>query len=73
MFIDWCWRTASAYKGNVLRSGKSGFTINQGVVERGFTVIAKVTKWLEASSHPYTINCINTTFYPPVLAILKLS
>ena len=37
MFTAWGGRKVSEYLGNVFWCGKSGFTVNQGVVNRGFT------------------------------------
>ena len=39
MFTDWGGRKVSEYWGNVFRCGKSGFTVNRGAVNRGFTVV----------------------------------
>ena len=39
MIIDWGDRTVTRYWGNVLRFGKSGFVVNRGAVNRGFTVL----------------------------------
>ena len=39
MFNDWGGRKVSEYWGNVFRCGKSGFTVNRGAVNRGFTVL----------------------------------
>ena len=38
MFTDWGGRKVSECWGNVFRCGKSGFTVNRGAVNRGFTV-----------------------------------
>ena len=39
MFTAWGDRKVSEYWGNGLRCGKSGFTVNRGAVNRGFTVL----------------------------------
>ena len=39
MFTAWGGRKVSEYWGNVFRCGKSGFTVNRGAVNRGFTVM----------------------------------
>ena len=41
MFTAWGGRTVSEYWGNDFRCGKSGFTVNRGAVNRGFTVLEK--------------------------------
>ena len=38
MFTAWGDRKVSEYWENVFRCGKSGFTVNRGAVNRGFTV-----------------------------------
>ena len=42
MFNDWGGEKVSEYWGNVFGCGKSGFTVNRGAVNRGFTVLEKI-------------------------------
>ena len=39
VFTDWGGKKVSEYWGNVFRCVKSGFTVNRGAVNRGFTVV----------------------------------
>ena len=44
MFTDRGGRKVSEYWGNVFRCGISGFTVNRGAVNRGFTVRSPTRK-----------------------------
>ena len=58
MFTDWGGRKVSEYWGNVFRCGKSGFTVNRGAVNRGFTVIPILTIFILLAQRN-----INTVLY----------
>ena len=54
MFIDWGGRTVFRYWGNVLGCGKSGFTVNRGAVNRGFTVYGFHCCGLYVENHTFS-------------------
>ena len=65
MFTAWGGRKVSEYWGNVFRCGKSGFTVNRGAVNRGFTVLRSycLTFILDSSMLQIYYNLLNNMFY----------
>ena len=57
MFTAWGGRTVSEYWGNDFRCGKSGFTVNRGAVNRGFTV-ERVSRYGSIIEEMKVWNCV---------------
>ena len=58
MLTDLDVRKISEYCGNVFRCGKSGFTVNWGTVNRGFTVFSDICWCSGLAATPHTAELV---------------